>query len=141
MPDEAVLRFEHPVPFVGEVKEFAGNAAHLGGGVGFHTLPFRHAEVHATMNHQDRRIPFVYQTVWAELGIGLGLGLEPIGPARFVVGKEQLFRSAEHALQIVHPAVADEGLEALLVDTRQIVDGVPAVAGTHGTEFGTVYIG
>lgn len=59
VPEQTVLRFEHPVRLIREVEVAGIQSAHLGGVVGGHTLGSHNAEVELTVNNTDRRIPFI----------------------------------------------------------------------------------
>ena len=63
MPEEAVLRFEHPVGFVGEVEVAGVEATELGSIVGSHALRGYDTEVELAMDDTDRRVPLVDKEV------------------------------------------------------------------------------
>ncbi len=61
VPEQAVLRFEHPVGFIREVKVAARDVSHLRGIVGCHALGSHNAEVEFTVDDADGCIPFIYK--------------------------------------------------------------------------------
>ena len=63
LPKHAVLRFQHPVVFVGEIEEFRVEAAKDGGVVGLHALREADAVVQSAVDDEDGRGPFVDEEV------------------------------------------------------------------------------
>ena len=59
VPEEAVLRLQHPVGLVREVEVARVEANHLGRIVGRHALRGHNTEVELTVDHTDGSIPFV----------------------------------------------------------------------------------
>ena len=59
MPENAILRTEHPVVLVGEEEKLSGNAAQAGGGEGTFCLGVLNAEITLPVNAENGRVPAV----------------------------------------------------------------------------------
>ena len=58
LPEYSILRVQHPMAFVGEVKEFGGNATHTGKVESLHSLCYRDTIVMFVVDHEDWGVPF-----------------------------------------------------------------------------------
>src|SRR5439155_19935981 len=56
MPQPAVLRLQHPVPYVRKIEQFGGHAAALERGEDLERLAVRHTIVQVALDNQHRRI-------------------------------------------------------------------------------------
>ena len=78
LPQNAVLRFQHPVVLIGINKQFGRNTAHYGSVKGSHCLVGKDAEILFAMNAEDRGVPFVYEEVGGVDSIkDTGIGIAP----------------------------------------------------------------
>ncbi len=136
LPQNAILRFQHPVVLVGEIQEFGVDAAQDGCVVGLHALREADAVVQAAVDDEDGRGPFVHKEV-GRVGVGLahgGVVPVPEGATEVPIHKPHLLGFEVLCLQVEHAVVGDEGLEAAVVVTGQPVHAEAAEAGTHGAE-------
>src|SRR5438477_12452988 len=66
VPEFAVLRLEHPVTFVREIKQLRGNAFALEGGEQAQALADRHAKIKFVVDDQIRRLELSGETIRGE---------------------------------------------------------------------------
>ena len=79
VPEDAVVGLQHPVVFVGEVKEFTGNPLALQSRKGGHALGFDDAEIEGAVDDQHRGLPFI--NVVDGVVFGVAFGVIPWGAA------------------------------------------------------------
>ena len=109
MPLDAVVGTKHPMVFVREVEELAGNAAALERRERLDSLGHRQPEVELAVDDEHRRRPPVHQESRIETLVELRIRVRraPELPFR----KPQLFSAVVGRTRIEDPVVVDETLE------------------------------
>src|SRR5688572_20952672 len=104
VPELAVLRLEHPMAFVGEVKELGGNPFALERREQAQALADRHAKIQFIVDDKIRRLEVAGETVRRKLVEIRRLPRNAVFP--FV--EPQFLRGAVHAPEIKDTAMGDE---------------------------------
>ena len=127
-----------------EDEQLCRNTLHASDIEGRHALSGIDAIILLTMDAEDRGIPLFNHLMWRIMVCLLGVGQLRTMPVCLVVlpiGEPVLFCLSIHGCQIESTIVGDESLEALFVDTSQIVNAETSERGTNSTQMILVYIG
>src|SRR5207247_6010133 len=95
VPELTVLRLQDPMAFVGKIEELGRNSYPLQSGEQLHALCHRHPEVLFSMDDEHRRLEVLDEA--RRRPARVQLGARPWSPAKFPLGKPQLFGGTVHA--------------------------------------------
>ena len=90
MPQDTVLRGEHPVALFWKVEESRRHFLNLSGGEGFDPLSNRDTEIFLAVDHQKRGFPIGHESMRGEaIVVLLNLLILPVGPPEIPIDEEQ----------------------------------------------------
>ena len=120
LPEDAILRFEHPMVLVGETEELGRNATQLGGIEGRHSLRGDDTIVLFALDAEDWSVPLIYKTMGRVLE-SLLVSV-PESTTHVPVGKPHFFRFQVLLLDVEDAIVGDESLETLVVAASSMAE-------------------
>ena len=137
MPQDAVVRLQHPVVLVGEVEELAGNPLALQRRKRREAAGFDDAEVLAAVDNERRGLPVFHEVHRVVLGVPLRVvpRRSPVLP----LGEPQLFGRVVREPFVEIAVVSHEALEPVGPIPRDPVDHVAAVARPQRGDVGPVH--